>query len=29
MIGLAANPSLFFIRINPNAAEFTPHFDKM
>src|SRR6266481_3336872 len=29
MIGLAANPGPFFIRINPNAAEFTPHFNKI
>ena len=29
MIGLAANPGPFFLRVNPNAAEFTPHFNKI
>src|SRR2546428_507755 len=29
MIGLAANSGPFFMRINPNAAVFTPHFNKI
>jgi len=29
MIGLAANPDPFFIRVNPKAAMFTPHFNKI
>ena len=29
MIGLGANPGPLFIRVNPNAAVFTPHFDKI
>ena len=29
MIGLAANSGPFFMRVNPNAAVFTPHFNKI
>jgi len=29
MIGLAANPGPFFMRVNPNAAVFAPHFNEI
>ena len=29
MIGLAANLGPFFVRVNPNTAVFTPHFNKV
>jgi hypothetical protein len=29
MIGLTANSGPFFVRVNPNAAVFTPHFNKI
>ena len=29
MISLAANSGPFFMRVNPNAAVFTPHFNKI
>jgi len=29
MIGLAADSGPFFMRVNPNAAVFTPHFNKI
>jgi hypothetical protein len=29
VIGLAADIRPFFARVNPNAAEFTPHFNKI